>query len=162
MDKNKSQITPDEYLDLFEKAMKKLSLAVDKPIGEERTLIYFEQLHTYPIEEIQVAVDRAIHEEEYSQIAPVGKLIRYIEEAREAERGKLSFLRVGSGLLLEERQLSREEGRAEAKKLLTMIDGKISEIEERKQSDRKVKWEARKKILAGQVRLMVLNSNKED
>lgn len=89
MDKNKSQITPNEYLDLFENAMKKLSIAADKPMGEARTLIYFEHLHVYSMEEVQAAVNRAIHEEEYSQIAPVGKLIRYIEEERETQRNTM-------------------------------------------------------------------------
>jgi hypothetical protein len=159
--KNKSQITPDEYLDLFEKAMKKLSLAVDKPMGEARTLIYFEQLHTYSIEEIQAAVDQAIHDEEYSQIAPVGKLIRYIEEAREeATRG--DFLRQESRVLLEQRPQSREEGKVAAGRALVIISRRISEMEEKEESGRRAKREANKKVLDGQARLMALNSEKEE
>lgn len=84
VDKNQkeSSISPSEYLDLFEKSMKKLAMAVDKDMGEGRYLIYFEQLHGYSIEEIQAAVDQAIHDEEYNVIPAVGKIIHYIERAK--------------------------------------------------------------------------------
>jgi hypothetical protein len=72
-----------EYLGLFERAMKKLALAFDKEMPKERFLIYFEHLSKYTIEEIQYAVNRAIREEEYNVIPPVGRLIKYIEEMRE-------------------------------------------------------------------------------
>lgn len=159
MDKNKLQITPNEYLDLFDKAMKKLSLAVDKPIGEARTLIYFEHLHAYSIEEIQAAVNRAIHEEEYPQIPPVGKLVRYIEEEREETR-RGSFL-MESAAFLEERPQSREEGKTQAVKVLRMIDTKISEIEGKEKEKRGLEWEVKKKILKDQAKLITLNSKGE-
>jgi len=159
VDKNKSQITPNEYLDLFDKAMKKLSLAVDKPIGEARTLIYFEHLHAYSIKEIQEAVDRAIHEEEYSQIAPVGKLVRYIEEGREETR-RGSFL-IESAVLLEERSQTREEGKAQAVEALRLVNTKISEIEGKEKEKRELEWEVKKKILKDQAKLITLNPRGE-
>lgn len=87
MDKNQkgSSISPDEYFDLFGKAMKKLTIAFDKQMSEARLVIYFEHLSSYSIEDIQHAVNRAIHEEEFSVIPPVGKLIKFIEESK-AER----------------------------------------------------------------------------
>jgi hypothetical protein len=82
----RSNISPDEYLDLFEKAMKKLAIAVDKEMSEPRYLIYFEHLSSYSIEDIQYAVNRAIHEEKFSVIPPVGKLIKFIEELKMERR----------------------------------------------------------------------------
>lgn len=81
-------MTPKEYIDQFGGLMKKLAVATGKEMPEARTLIYFEHLHTYTIEEIQAAVNQAIHEEEFSVIPTVGKLIRYIEDARREKAGR--------------------------------------------------------------------------
>lgn len=83
---NEKKLSQSEYLDLFEKAMKKLAIAFDKEMSEGRFLIYFENLCSYSIEDIQYAVNRAIREEEYNIIPPVGRLIRYIEELNEKKR----------------------------------------------------------------------------
>lgn len=79
-------MTPKEYIDQFGGLMKKLAVAMGKEMPEARTLIYFEHLHTYTIEEVQAAVDEAIHEEEFSVIPPVGKLIKFIEESKTERR----------------------------------------------------------------------------
>ena len=148
-------ISPEEYLDLFGKAMKKLEKSVEKEMGEERFLIYFEQLHKYTIEEIQDAVDQAIHDQHFSLIMPVGKLIWYIEQARLAKREQYQPMLID--FELKEKILSREEGREEAIKALNFIKEKIKEINLRDEAARKIRWEQRRKILKGQKALIEMN-----
>jgi len=153
--KNPLNISPDEYLDLFNKAMKKLEAAVDKVMGEERMLIYFEQLHKYSIDQIQEAVDMAIHDEEYSQITPVGKIIRYIEEIKEAKWKQYKPICID--FELKTRMLTREENREEAIKALKFITEKIQKLEVQEADQRKKRWEIRKKIIDSQKNLLRIN-----
>ena len=146
-----SNISPDEYLDLFEKAMKKLAMAVDKEMGEGRYLIYFEQLHPYSIEEIQAAVDQAIHDEEYNVIPAVGKLIRYIEEAREERREhwpRLEFKEEWPTILPE--------------RLRELIQPFYDKLEKQKRElsprERETKWKDNKEKLQKQISLVKRNA----
>jgi hypothetical protein len=146
-----SSISPDEYLELFKGAMKKLAMAVDKEMGEARYLIYFEQLHTYGIEEIQAAVDQAIHNEEYNVIPTVGKLIRYIEDARE-EQGerwpKLEFKEEWPTMTSER-----------LKELIQPFYDRLAKQEKELKERRETSWKKNKKILEGQINLVKLNAD---
>lgn len=146
--KKESNINRKEYLELFEKAMKKLAMAVDKVMGEERYFIYFEQLHKYPIEEIQVAVDQAIHDEEFSVIAPVGKLIRYIEDAREERR--LRFRPV----MIEHEERWPEVSEEVREKYIKPLMKKFRMDEEKTREEKETQWKDRKEELKSQLNLV--------
>jgi hypothetical protein len=146
--KKESNISREEYLELFEKAMKKLALAIDKVMGEERYFIYFEQLHKYPIEEIQAAVDQAIHDEEFSVIPPVGKLIRYIEDAREERR--LRFRPV----MIEYQEQWPEVSQVVREKYIKPLMEKLGMNEGKTPEEKETRWKERKEELRKQVSLV--------
>lgn len=147
MEKEKgSNTTPGEYLDLFNKAMRKLAMAVNQEMGKERHLIYFEQLHGYRIEEIQAAVDRAIHDEEFSVVTPVGKLIRYIEEARREGSEDLGAIQIQ----YREREITSER----LKELLKPLYDKWGMSIEPTEEERRAQWEERKRKLKAQANLV--------
>lgn len=70
------------YVEEFGKLIKELETAMGQTMTQERGLIYFEHLSIYPIEEVHVGIKTAIHEETYSQIPPVGKIVAVIERFR--------------------------------------------------------------------------------
>lgn len=133
-----------EYLILFEKAMKKLALAFDKEMPKERFLIYFEHLSKYTIEEIQYAVNRAIREEEYNVIPPVGRLIKYIEEMREENYFPMLEYQ-------KEERMSKEKAREALNKIFSLIDEKGKQNEEK----RLIKFEERREQLRKQAKLFL-------
>lgn len=152
MEKQKeSSISSDKYFNLFGKAMKKLAMAVDKEMGEARLLIYFEHLHTYKIEEIQAAVDDLIHDEEFNVIPTVGKLIRYIEDARREKWNIYNPFQIES---------KREEISSERlKELLRPFYEKLAMAEEREREERELQWQKNKEKLQGQANLVKLNAD---
>ena len=146
-----SNINLNEYLDLFKGAMKKLAMAVDKEMGEARLLIYFEHLHTYKIKEIQAAVDDLIHDEEFNVIPTVGKLIRYIEDARREKWNIYNPFQIES---------KREEISSERlRELLKPFRDKLVAAEEREREERELRWQKNKEKLEGQVNLMKVNAD---
>ncbi|MFB3886318.1 MAG: hypothetical protein ACE144_13930 [Thermodesulfobacteriota bacterium] len=66
--------------------MAELEEAYGKEITEGRAAIYFKELRVYPIMEIEEAINRAIHEQDF--FPPVSMLIRFIEEQREEKRNQ--------------------------------------------------------------------------
>lgn len=154
--KKELNIGPDEYLDLFKKAMKKLAMAVDKEMGEERFLIYFEQLHIYRIEEIQAAVDQAIHDEEYNVIPTVGKLIRLIEDARRENREQWPTLKLE--YLENWPTISDERLKELVRPFYEKIDKQKKELSPEESEARS---EEKKKILKGQAKLITRNQAEE-
>jgi len=152
--KKGSNTSQNEYLDLFNQAMKKLAMAFDKVMGEARTLIYFEHLHIYNIEEIQAAVNQAIHEEEYSVIPPVGKLIRYIEDARAESRERWPQLE-----FKEEWPMTPPE---RVRELIQPFYDKLANQEKELRERRETLWEKNKEILRGQTNLVKLNADPAD
>lgn len=155
MDKNKLSISPDEFIELFEKAMTKLAMSVDKEMGEERSLIYFEQLRKYKIEEIQAAVNQAIHDNEFNLIPTVGKLIRYIEDNREERREKWPRL--------EHLEKWPEISDERLKELLQTI---YKELEGKGQvlsgEEREKKWKENKERLQKQISLVKQNAGRAE
>lgn len=146
-----SNISPDEYLDLFEKAIKKLAMAIDKVMGEGRYLIYFEKLHSYSIEEIQAAVDQAIHDEQYNVIPAVGKLIRYIEEARREVADQYNHFQI---------EFKRDEISSERiRELLRPFHDKLAAVEQKEREERELRWQKNKEKLEGQAKLVKLNAD---
>lgn len=152
-EEKKSNISQGEYLDLFEKAMLKLAMAVDREMGEERILIYFEQLHVYSIEEIQVAVNQAIHDEEFSVIPPVGKLIRIIEDARKEKGERWPALR------LEHFEKWPEITNERVKELIQPFYDKLNKIEEElSPEEREERWKRNREKLKVQGNLVRRNA----
>ena len=139
MEKQKgSNINPDKYLDLFKGAIKKLAMAVDREMGEERYLIYFEKLHIYQIEEIQDAVDKAIHYEEYNVIPAVGKLIRYIEDERRERGGQYNTFQI------ESKPEDLPPGRL--KELLKPLQDKFAALEKKEREERELRQKNKEKL----------------
>jgi len=154
--KKESNISPAEYLDLFKKAIKKLAMAVDKEMGEERYIIYFEQLHVYQIEEIQAAVDQAIHDEEYNVIPTVGKLIRLIEDGRRENKERWPTLK------LEHFENWPTISNERLKELVQPFYDKFNEIDkELSPEDREMRSKEKKEILKHQAKLINLNRAEE-
>jgi hypothetical protein len=154
--KKELNIKPDEYLDLFKKAMKKLAMAVDKEMGEERYLIYFEQLHVYQIEEIQAAVDQAIHDEQYNVIPAVGKLIRIIEDAREERSERWPVLKLEH--FEDWPTISDERLKELVRPFYEKLDKQKKEFST---GEREARAEENKKILRQQAKLINLNRTEE-
>jgi len=124
--------------------MKKLALAFDKEMPKERFLIYFEHLSKYSIEEIQFAVNRAIREEEFNVIPPVGRLIRYIEEMREENYCPMLEYQ-------KEERMSKEKAMEALNKIFSMIDEK----EKQNEKDRVIRFEERRERLRRQAKLVL-------
>jgi len=124
--------------------MKKLALAFDKEMPKERFLIYFEHLSKYSIEEIQFAVNRAIREEEFNVIPPVGRLIRYIEEMREENYFPMLEYQ-------KEERMSKEKAMEALNKIFSMIDEK----EKQNEKDRVIRFEERRERLRRQAKLVL-------
>lgn len=153
MDKNQkpSSISPDEYFDLFGKAMKKLAESVEKIMGEGQLLIYFEQLCRYQIGEIQTAVNEAIRGNLFSVIVPVGKLIRYIEDVRRERWEQYNPFQI---------EFKRDEISSERlRELLKPFRDKLAMAEDREREERELKWQKNKEKLQGQTKLVKLNAD---
>lgn len=81
-----SSINPEQYWAQFKEIIKYIEAAMGRDFTEERVAIYLEHLQEFSIEEIWEGAKRAVHEETYSQIPPVGKIIQIIEDNREEKR----------------------------------------------------------------------------
>ncbi len=128
---------PNEYWQGFLKCMAKLEEAFGREMTEGRGGIYFENLHSYRIAEIDAAVNRAIREQEF--FPSVATLINFIKEQRQEERER--WPSIGLEYKEEDRpELSSEE----AKKLIKGICEKMDEAA-RKTAKEERKAEAEKK-----------------
>jgi hypothetical protein len=120
-----------------------------KEFSEQRVAIYLEHLQSYSLEDIWEAVKKAIHEETYSQIPPVGKIIAMIEETNEEKTERWPRL-----------EFKEEWPDTPIEKVRQLIQPFYDKLEKQKKSseeERQTKWKDSKDRLQKQISLVKRN-----
>jgi len=76
-----NEVGAKEYWARYSASMKKLLIAKDYELTQERGVIYFEDLHVYPIELIEIVFERARKEIKF--FPQISEIIKFIEEEKE-------------------------------------------------------------------------------
>jgi len=150
-----SNINPEQYWDAFKEIIKYIEEAMEKEFSAGRVAIYLEHLQDYSIEEIWEGVKKAIHEETYSKIPPVGKIIAVIEEAHEEKRDRWPRL--------EHIEPWPDTPPERVRELVKPFYDKLAKQEkELSGEERETRWKENKEKLQRQISLVKLNADLAD